>query len=199
MTVSNNNNPSFVQNFTRYPTRMKSSANYASGTLQALIGFVDMKSYKYWDSTALMDELNSLSTTDNTLFLRDMKGHLWMVATSSAIQQTSTQKTREMQVTISLPWTEIGDASAVSIIQTPNDAGWDYDAQVLDVRFDINIETGMLEVTYPEPYKGTTFSLVKNSLVASTPNGTTSPTFTISPSLMEPEDGQITATSKEPD
>lgn len=199
MAISNNNNPSFVQNFTRYPTRMKSSANYASGTLQALIGFVDMKSYKYWDSTALMDELNSLSTTDNTLFLRDMKGHLWMVATSSAIQQTSTQKTREMQVTISLPWTEIGDASAVSIIQTPNDAGWDYDAQVLDVRFDINIETGMLEVTYPEPYKGTTFSLVENSLVASTPDGTTSPTFTISPSLMEPEDGQITATSKEPD
>lgn len=199
MAISNNNSPSFVQNFTRYPTRMKSSANYASGTLQALIGFVDMKSYKYWDSTALMDELNSLSTTDNTLFLRDMKGHLWMVATSSAIQQTSTQKTREMQVTISLPWTEIGDASAVSIIQTPNDAGWDYDAQVLDVRFDINIETGMLEVTYPEPYKGTTFSLVKNSLVASTPNGTTSPTFTISPSLMKPEDGQITATSNEPD
>lgn len=166
MTVSNNSNKSYVQNFTPYPTVFQSTANHASGTLQALIGFVDPKSYKYWDSTQLMDELNALSTTTNTLFLKDMKGHLWMVDVGT-VQMTATQKTREMQVTISLPWTEIGDASDVSIIQTPDDEGWDYGEQVLDVKLDVDVNTGLLYVTYPFPYNGTAFYLVGTNPVGS--------------------------------
>lgn len=166
MTVSNNSNKSYVQNFTPYPTVFQSTANYASGTLQALIGFVDMKAYKYWDSTQLMDELNALSTTANTLFLKDMKGHLWMVDVGT-VQMTATQKTREMQVTISLPWTEIGDASDVSIIQTPDDEGWNYGEQVLDVKLDVDVNTGLLYVTYPFPYNGTAFYLVGTNPVGS--------------------------------
>ena len=166
MTVSNNSNKSYVQNFTPYPTVFQSTANYSSGTLQALIGFVDPKSYKYWDSTQLMDELNALSTTTNTLFLKDMKGHLWMVDVGT-VQMTATQKTREMQVTISLPWTEIGDASDVSIIQTPDDEGWDYGEQVLDVKLDVDVNTGLLYVTYPFPYNGTAFYLVGTNPVGS--------------------------------
>lgn len=166
MTVSNNSNKSYVQNFTPFPTVFQSTANYSSGTLQALIGFVDPKSYKYWDSTQLMDELNALSTTTNTLFLKDMKGHLWMVDVGT-VQMTATQKTREMQVTISLPWTEIGDASDVSIIQTPDDEGWDYGEQVLDVKLDVDVNTGLLYVTYPFPYNGTAFYLVGTNPVGS--------------------------------
>ena len=166
MAVSNNSNKSYVQNFTPYPTVFQSTANYASGTLQALIGFVDPKAYKYWDSTQLMDELNALSTTTNTLFLKDMKGHLWMVDVGT-VQMTATQKTREMQVTISLPWTEIGAASDVSIIQTPDDEGWDYGEQVLDVKLDVDVNTGLLYVTYPFPYNGTAFYLVGTNPVGS--------------------------------
>lgn len=166
MTVSNNSNKSYVQNFTPFPTVFQSTANYSSGTLQALIGFVDPKVYKYWDSTQLMDELNALSTTTNTLFLKDMKGHLWMVDVGT-VQMTATQKTREMQVVISLPWTEIGNASDVSIIQTPNDEGWDYGEQVLDVKLDVDVNTGLLYVTYPFPYNGTAFYLVGTNPVGS--------------------------------
>ena len=113
-----------------------------------------------------MDELNALSTTTNTLFLKDMKGHLWMVDVGT-VQMTTTQKTREMQVTISLPWTEIGNASDVSIIQTPNDEGWDYGEQVLDVKLDVDVNTGLLYVTYPFPYNGTAFYLVGTNPVGS--------------------------------
>lgn len=187
MTVSNNSNKSYVQNFTPYPTVFQSTANYASGTLQALIGFVDMKAYKYWDSTQLMEELNALSTTTNTLFLKDMKGRLWMVDVGT-VQMTATQKTREMQVTISLPWTEIGDASNVSIIQTPDDEGWNIDAQVLDVKLDVDVETGLLQVVYPFPYNGTAFYLV-----GVTPEGVVSAVQPLPSTASQPTDGQLKA------
>lgn len=187
MTVSNNSNKSYVQNFTPYPTVFQSTANYASGTLQALIGFVDPKAYKYWDSAQLMDELNALSTTTNTLFLKDMKGHLWMVNVGT-VQMTTTQKTREMQVTISLPWTEIGDASDVSIIQTPDDEGWNNDAQVLDVKLDVDVETGLLQAVYPFPYNGTAFYLV-----GVTPEGVVSAVQPLPSTASQPTDGQLKA------
>lgn len=149
MAVTNNSNKQYSQNFTPYPTVFRSTANYASGTLQALIGFVDKKYYKYWDSTALMSELRGLSTTTNTLFLKDKKGQIWMVDVG-AVTLTATQKTREMQVTISLPWTEIGDAENVSIIQTPDDEAWNSaSAQILDGTFDVEIGTGKLKAIYP--------------------------------------------------
>lgn len=187
MSISNNSNKSYVQNFTPYPTVFQSTANYASGTLQALIGFVDMTAYKYWDDSTLMDELNGLSTSDYTMFLRDMKGHLWMVDVGT-VTQTATQKTKEMQVTISLPWTEIGDASDVSIIQTPDDEGWDYDAQVLDVTLDVDINTGLLQVVYPFPYNGTAFYLV-----GVTPTGTISAVQPLSSTASTATDGQLKA------
>lgn len=187
MTVSNNSNKSYVQNFTPYPTVFQSTANYASGTLQALIGFVDPKAYKYWDSTHLMDELNALSTTTDTLFLKDMKGHLWMVDVGT-VQMTATQKTREMQVTISLPWTEIGDASDVSIIQTPDDEGWGIDAQVLDVKLNVDMETGLLYAVYPTPYSGTAFYLV-----GVTPDGVISAVQPLPSTASQPTDGQLKA------
>lgn len=190
MTVSNNSNKSYVQNFTPYPTVFQSTANYASGTLQALIGFVDPKVYKYWDSTQLMDELNALSTTTNTLFLKDMKGHLWMVDVGT-VQMTATQKTREMQVTISLPWTEIGDASNVSIIQTPDDEGWNSGAEVLDVRLDVDVTTGVLGVSYPFPYNGTSFYLV-----GSTPVGSENVVNPLPSVASNPQDGVLTANKK---
>ncbi len=134
MSVSNNANSSYVQNFTPYPTRMYSNANYASGTLQALIGFVDRQSYHYFDSTKLMDELNALSTADYVLFLKDMKGHIRMIAPNGAITQTVNIKSPQLEVTISFPWVEIGDASKVSIIQLPADEGWTMPPAVLDIR-----------------------------------------------------------------
>ena len=187
MTISNNSNKTYVQNFTPYPTVFKSTANYASGTLQALIGFVDKEAYEYWDSTQLMEELNSLSTTSNTLFLKDMKGHLWMIDVGT-VQQTATQKTNQMQVTISLPWTEIGPADDVSIIQTPEDAGWNNDAQVLDVQLDVDVNSGLLQVVYPFPYNGTAFYLV-----GVTPDGVTTAVQPLPVVSQQTTDGQLTA------
>lgn len=194
MTVSNNNSPTFSANFTPYPTRFGTTSNYASGTLQALIGFIDYTAYKYFDSAELMDELNALSTTPYVLFLKDMKGHLRMVSTGGAIQQTPEQKTLEMQVTISLPWTEIGDADKFSVIQVPTDAGWNKDQQVLDVKLEVNPETGVLSVVYPDSYYGTTFKMSGLHLLAETPDGVTPAQFNLAPTASATTDGELKAT-----
>lgn len=199
MTISNNNNPSLSVNFTRYPTRYGITSNYASGTLQSLLGNVDKTYNKYYDTVELMDELNELSTSQYTLFLKDMKGHLYMISTSGAIQQTPTQKTREMQVSISVPWVEIGNAEYATILQLPTDDGWDSDEELLNVTLDVDMETGELIATYPYPYHGTSFVLAGDNneiLQAQTPIGITPADFQFSSEAVEANDGELTAIIK---
>lgn len=214
--VGNNNSPTLNANFTRYPTRMPSTQNYASGTLQGLIGAIytvpalieQIGNYKwttkpstmdYFDNVDLEKELYDLSTAPYQLFLRDMKGRLRMIATNSAITMTTNIKQKQQSISISLPWVEIGDASDVTIIQTPNDYGWNNDNQILDVSLDVDVATGDLSATYPFPYNGTKFYLTgvnKETLTAKTPLGITPAQFELSETASQPNDGKVTATVK---
>lgn len=214
--VGNNNSPTLNANFTRYPTRMPSTQNYASGTLSGLIGAIytvpalieQIGNYKwtakpstmdYFDSVDLEQELYDLSTAPYQLFLRDMKGRLRMVATNGAITMTTNIKQKQQSISISFPWVEIGDASDVTIIQTPDDYGWNNDNQVLDVSLDVDVETGELSATYPSPYNGTKFYLTgvnKETLTAKTPLGITPAQFELSDVAEQPDDGKLNATVK---
>lgn len=214
--VGNNNSPTLNANFTRYPTRMPSTQNHASGTLQGLIGAIytvpalieQIGNYKwtakpstldYFDSVDLEQELYDLSTAPYQLFLRDMKGRLRMVATNGAITMTTNIKQKQQSISISFPWVEIGDASDVTIIQTPQDYGWNNDNQVLDVSLDVDVETGELSATYPYPYNGTKFYLTganKETLAAKTPLGITPAQFNLSEVAEGPNDGELTTTVK---
>lgn len=212
--VGNNNSPTLNANFTRYPTRMPSTQNYASGTLQGLIGAIytvpalieQIGNYKwttkpstmdYFDNVDLEKELYDLSTAPYQLFLRDMKGRLRMIHTSAPITMTTNIKQKQQSISMSLPWVEIGDASDVTIIQTPDDYGWNNDNQVLDVKLDVDIATGELSATYPFPYNGTKFFLTgvnKETLTAKTPLGITPAQFELSETTTQPNDGEVTAT-----
>lgn len=196
-TISNNNMVSLSQNFTPYPTRFGTSANYASGTLSVLIGRVDMQESEYINDTAeYMKELNGLSTTQYTLFLRDMKGNLRMVKTNGAIQHTITQSSRVMQTKISLPWVEVGSAEDVSIILTPQDDAWEYDEASLEVQFTVDTTTGVLTAIYPSnQYYGTIFKRKQEKLVANTPQDVTTANFALPNEKRMPSDGELTATT----
>ncbi len=122
--ASNNNSPSFLTNFTPYRLKQPVARVGKSGTLQALIGYVDPVTMRYVDNTSMMDSLYEASASANTFFLKDMKGNVYMVAISGPITQTINTKTKYQQVTVSVPWEEVGDASGLSIIQLPTDAGW---------------------------------------------------------------------------
>ena len=214
--VSNNNTPTLNANFTAYPTRMPSTQNYASGTLQGLIGAIytvpalveqiggfrhtaKASTLDYFDNVDLEKELYDLSTAPYQLFLRDMKGHLRMVAMNGAITMTQELKKRQLSTTISLSWVEIGDASDVTIIQTPDDYGWNNDNQVLDVSLDVDPTTGVLTANYPKPYEGTRFYLTganKEILGAKTPIGVMPAQFGLSGTATRTDDGTLTATVK---
>ena len=120
--LSNNNQPNLLENFTPYPLVQLKSTNYASGTLTSLIGTVTDTAYS--DTVELRDELMALSTSNYTLFLRSRKGDFWMVAISDPISFDTNDDTTEQEQTMSLPWVQIGDATDVSVILTPDDPLW---------------------------------------------------------------------------
>ena len=169
--ISNNNTPSFLNNFTGYRLKQPTTRKGKSGTLQALLSNVVNGQYK--DTTLEMENLYALSKCNNPLFLKDMKGNLYMVTVSGPITQTIHTKSKYQEVKVSIPWEEIGPADGVSIIQLPTDEGWiDDNAQLAEVRLEVNEETGMLKVVYPDDYNfATTFSLVRPNIYATTANG----------------------------
>ena len=120
--VSNNNQPNFLSNFTQYRLKQPTTRNSKSGVLSALLS--NVQNSKYADTAEQMERLYDISNSLNTFFLKDMKGNLYMVSIANAITQTINTKSSVQEVTVSIPWEETGSAVGVSIIQTPDDSGW---------------------------------------------------------------------------
>ena len=163
--VSNNNSPNLLQNFTRYPNRQPVSALYKSGTLSALIGTVDQSKRTYTDTWTLADKISALSTSNNPKFLRDMKGAIWKVETSSAIASEVNTMSVFMPIKITIPWVEIGDASGCSIVAVPNDPVFGID-EINNTTLEVDADTGNLIWTTPYNYDGTMLSIHAGNLVA---------------------------------
>ena len=113
-TYSNTNAPVLLDNFTAYPLRQPSPKNALTGTLTGLLGYFENGEYVN-DTVALAKAVHALSVSDNPLFLRDMKGNMFMVGTSGSITSTINNMTGAMPTTVSIPWVEIGDADAAMI------------------------------------------------------------------------------------
>lgn len=113
--VSNNNSPSFLTNFTPYRIKQPTTQMGRSGTLSALLSIP--KDVVYQDTAEQMDELYALSQTSDTLFLKDMKGNVYMITVAGPITQQINDKTQPLEVTVSVPWEEIGDARGLAIIR----------------------------------------------------------------------------------
>ena len=123
--ISNNNSPSVLKNFTRYPTVQLDPANYQNGTLSSFIGVIDPVTAKYEDTIQLRDAIYGLATTTNPLFLKNRKGDLLQIRVGGAIAMETMDNSREQAQTASLPWVEVGSADNVSIVVTPQDKTWE--------------------------------------------------------------------------
>lgn len=119
-TISNNNTPNTLTNFTQYPLVQLSSANYKSGTLSSLIGVID-SSGEYSDTLTLRDAIYSLSTTQNALFLKSRKGDVMHIALSGAISMETMDNTKEQAQTVSLSWVEIGSTEGKNVVSFAGD------------------------------------------------------------------------------
>ena len=122
--VSNNNSPNVLRNFTPYPTVQLDNANYMSGTLQALIGYIDYTGgqNEYSDSISLRNAIFALSVSQKTLFLKNRKGDLLKVNINGSISMETWDEVRSQAQTVSLPWVESGDADGLPVVLTPEDA-----------------------------------------------------------------------------
>lgn len=122
--MSNNNAPTLMTNFTRYPTRQGVSANYRSGSLTAFIGTVDAENNIYVDTEAQAEAIFALGASTDTKFLRNRKGSNWMVDTAAATMVQVGDKYKEQPYTATLSWVETGSTDGVSVISVPTDAAW---------------------------------------------------------------------------
>lgn len=169
--VSNGNNPNMLENFTRYPLRQSSPHNYKSGVLTTLIGAIDYGRNTYSDTWELADRIQALSLSQNTLFLKDMKGALWMIHTNGPISMGVDDKSSVQPIQMSFPWVEIGNTDGVSIVTLPTDILWEND-EIIDTTVSVDTNTGILSWTYPDVYRGSTLLMNDGGQLIVRGNGT---------------------------
>lgn len=118
--IPNNNSPGILDNFTPYPTVQLSTANYRSGTLSGYIGYVGGGA-AYMEKDDLRMELYALSTTGNTLFLKNRKGDLIQIRIAGEVSVSTLDASQQQAQTASIPWVEIGSTDRTRIVITEDD------------------------------------------------------------------------------
>ena len=117
--MSNNAAVSVLQNFTKYPTIQYGTANYWSGGLSALCGYVSCVDGSYVQTPNMIEELKSLTSDTRRKFLKDVDGNIWEVKITSSISVTSEDSLQSVK-TAKISWTEVGEISGISIINNPD-------------------------------------------------------------------------------
>lgn len=184
---SNNNTPQVSKNFTRYPTRQADRANYLTGNVGGLIGEIsNLKEYS--DSISQSDALMELSTSGNTLFLSDPKGHFLKIHTSDAISLSIDHKSKVMPQTMTVPWVEIGSAKDISLIYA---AGGDFEAydSIIFTTLELNADTGELIWNVPGGYSGGSILAIEGDKLTQTAQGD----FTPASMGIDYDTGEVTA------
>lgn len=119
--ITNNNSPQLLQNFTPYPNRQPSSSNYQSSTLTGYIGRVNYGRNIYYDTVDMADELRGLSVSTAPKFLRDRKGNLWRIETGAPVSFQTGDDQVPQPYFGTLPWVETGTVEGASIISGEGD------------------------------------------------------------------------------
>lgn len=109
----------------------------------------------YADTAEEMEKLYAVVDSTNDFFIRDTKGNLYMVGIDGAITETVDVNSSRQEVSVSIPWREVGSAENVSLIKTESVS----DNGVLGVTLEPDPLTGQLFANYPSNYNGTTFDL----------------------------------------
>lgn len=150
----NNNSKTTTQDtFNGYPAIQRSSNQYRSGQLTALIGKIDPFTNQYInDHSDYSDELMALSTSNMTLFLRDRRGAFRMVTIKGAIKQKIDAKLPTQSASITIPWVEVAPAEQISVILTNQDSLWPYD-EIADTTVYVDIQDGHLYWKTPNDYQ----------------------------------------------
>ena len=118
--MSNNAVVSVLQNFTKYPTVQYGTANYWSGGLSALCGYVSCYDGNYVQTPNMIEELKKLTSDTRRKFLKDIEGNIWEVKITAPINITEEYRAIQSVKSAKISWTEVGEVSGISIINNPD-------------------------------------------------------------------------------
>lgn len=118
--MTNNTQVSILQNFTKYPTIQYGAANYWSGNLSSLCGFVSANDTDYIQTVNMINELKAITSDTRRKFLKDIDGNLWEVDISAPINISTENVTLQRIKTLKFSWVEVGNTTGISIINNPN-------------------------------------------------------------------------------
>ena len=118
--MSNNAVVNVLQNFTKYPTIQYGTANYWSGGLSALCGYVSCIDGGYVQTPNMIDELKKLTSDTRRKFLKDIEGNIWEVKITAPINITEEYSAIQSVKSAKISWTEVGEVSEISIINNPD-------------------------------------------------------------------------------
>ena len=118
--MSNNAVVSVLQNFTKYPTIQYGTANYWSGGLSALCGYVSCADGGYVQTPNMIEELKKLTSDTRRKFLKDIEGNMWEVKITNPISVNEEYNATQSVKSVKVSWTEVGEVSGISIINNPD-------------------------------------------------------------------------------
>lgn len=116
---NNNAQVSVIPNFTKYPTVQYGMSNYWTGNLTALCGYISCNDTEYIQTPDMINELKDLTSDTRRKFLKDMDGDIWEVKITAPIGISTNDSTLQRVKTANLSWSEVGEASGISIINNP--------------------------------------------------------------------------------
>lgn len=118
--VTQNTDRSLHVGYHTYPTLTLTETNYMTGTLTAMLGYVDcITSYgtrKYEDNIELVRAWRDFITRPSIYMIKSQKGDVWIVNITDNPTTTYDESMREMPTTISFNWAECCNINDIIII-----------------------------------------------------------------------------------
>ena len=180
--ISNNNLPTILKNFTRYPTRQPVSSNYRTGSITGYVGTIGIGRV-YSDKVADVDALMELSNTENYLFLTDPKGHFLAIQSNGEITAKTDVKKHVMPQTVTFPWIEVENADEILLVAEPGHQFYPSD-EIMNTSIEIRSD-GALIWTYPDDYRyGSQLSVSHGALMQDTSGSFTEATLVITENMI---------------
>lgn len=114
-TVTNNLDTMTHVGYGQYINTTSTDVNYMSGTLSAMIGYVDCTERKYIDDIALVRAWRSFITQRIPFLLKSQKGDVWVVAVTESPSTTYDESYSSIPTTFTFSWAEMYNINDVEL------------------------------------------------------------------------------------
>lgn len=118
-TVTNNLDRVTHVGYNRYIASTSTEVDYMSGTLSAMLGYVDCATKKYFDTIALVRAWRKFITQQKAFLLKSQKGDVWVVNITDNPSTQYSEMIRELPTTFTFSWAEVYSIDDIGIYGEP--------------------------------------------------------------------------------